>query len=345
MLKPYLDKINEQIDLTAEEASETLSLIMEGKANDQEIEQLLLGLAAKGERVSELVGFAKAMRFHSIKASLGRDGILDTCGTGGDGGKTFNISTAVAFIAAAAGIPVAKHGNRAVSGKSGSIDVLEALGIEIDISPLMFQQLFRQTNLLFLFAQLHHPAMKYVAPIRKKLQRRTIFNMLGPLTNPAGAQYQMIGVYQEQLTDMLAETLQQLGCQRGMVVYSLSGLDELSIDGQNKVTEIIDGKINSYLISPEDIGLRTYSIKDVQGGTPAENADIILRIFKGETGANRDIAVLNAGAAIYIANRSQSIAEGVKLAQQLLDSGSVYSNYQIYQNLSHEYRSLKEVAK
>ncbi len=341
MLTQYLNKLRSAQHLTEQEASDTLCMIMDGKVDDLQIEQILAALSDKGEHVDELVGFAKTMREHSVKAILGREHILDTCGTGGDGGKTFNISTAVAFIAAAAGVPVAKHGNKAVSGKTGSVDVLEALGIEIDVDPIFFNEIFKQTNLLFLHAQLHHPAMRYVAPIRKRLQRRTIFNMIGPLTNPAGASHQIIGVYHEELTEKVGTALQRLGCRRGMVVHSQSGLDELSLDGENKITEIFGEKLYSYRLLPEEVGLSRYPLQDIAGGDAGENAEIIRNIFRGATGAKRDIVVLNAGAALYIADKSPSVAEGVKQAERLLDSGEVYRVYESYRRLAKMYCRVK----
>ena len=335
-LMSYIDKVKQGLDLSVSEAEQTLTIIMNGKALEEEIEDLLLSLSEKGEHVSELIGFAKAMRNHSIKIQLPVDDILDTCGTGGDGANIYNVSTAVAFVAASAGIPVAKHGNRAISSKSGSIDVLEALGIGLKIDQHKSKQLFKATNLLFMFAQQHHPAMRFVAPIRSKLKKRTIFNMLGPLTNPAGAKNQVIGVYSEQLTKKIGEALLQLQCQRGLVVHSSSGLDELSIDGKNIVTEIINQKLQTYHIFPEDVGLRTSNLSNISGGTAIENAEAILAIFKGKLGPDRDILVFNAGAALYAANKTNSIADGVRLAEQLIDSKAVYDKYNLYQKLSSQ---------
>ncbi|OEF98716.1 anthranilate phosphoribosyltransferase [Desulfuribacillus alkaliarsenatis] len=338
MLKQFIEIIDTGTSLTSEQAEQALSIIMDGNADNNQIEHLLLSLSNKGEHITELVGFAKAMRAHSISVNLDNSNLLDTCGTGGDGGNIFNISTAVAFVAAAAGIPVAKHGNRAVSGKSGSVDVLEALGINIQLDQLQSQHIFNETNLVFLFAQQHHPTMKYVAPIRKKLQRRTIFNMVGPLTNPAGASYQIIGVYSESLAEQLGEALLELGGKQALIVHSHSGLDELSIDGANTIVEIRNGELRKYTITPEEVGLQKGPLCEVSGGSAKENAETIVDVFRGTNkGVDRDMLVFNAGAALYIADKCKSIAEGVQLVEMLLDSKQVYKKYQQYKQLSNQF--------
>ncbi|OEH85922.1 anthranilate phosphoribosyltransferase [Desulfuribacillus stibiiarsenatis] len=336
MLNLYLERIKSGKDLTEVEAQSALSHIMEGKATEQEIEDLLINLSSKGESIEEIIGFARAMRQYSIKVDLGTTELLDTCGTGGDGGKIFNVSTAVAIIAAAAGVAVAKHGNRAISGKSGSIDVLEQLGIAIDLDVAELKTIFMQTNLAFLFALHHHPAMKYVGPVRKKLKKRTIFNMLGPITNPAGANYQLIGVYSEELTDKIATALLKLGCRKGLIVHSYSGLDELSIDGPTKVTEINNGNLSSFNIEPTQVGLQQSLLHEISGGTPEENANIIRKILEGEKGPNRDIVLFNAGAALYTSNHSTSIEAGVELAARIIDEGIAWTKLNQYIQISNE---------
>jgi anthranilate phosphoribosyltransferase len=321
MLQEAIKKVVINENLTETEAYEAACEIMKGGAIPSQVGAFLMGMRMKGETVNEITGFARAMRDNASKVELDSDYVIDTCGTGGDGGKTFNISTAVAIIAAAGGVKVAKHGNRAISSKSGSADVLQALGINIDLEPEKAKQLIDENGMAFLFAQKYHSAMKHVGPIRKELGTRTVFNVLGPLTNPAFAKGQVLGVYSKELTHPIAEVLNKLGSERALVVYGKDGLDELTTTTISYVSELKDGKVTDYEINPEKFGIKLCTAEDIKGAEAKENAEIILNIFKGEKGAKRDIVVLNSAAALYIGKAVSSIEAGIKLAEELIDSG------------------------
>ncbi|WP_206830417.1 anthranilate phosphoribosyltransferase [Alicyclobacillus fructus] len=307
------------LDETTAEAF--LSAWMDGRVSPVQAAALVAVMAYRGERSSEIAGFARAMRTHAVRLQA-PEGTLDTCGTGGDGRDTFNISTAVAFVAAAAGIPVAKHGNRAASSRSGSADVLQALGAVIDLPVSASEVLLREIGLCFLFAQVYHPAMKVAAQVRKELGFRTIFNILGPLTNPAGAKRQVLGVFHEDLVPIVGDALVSLGSEHALVVHGAGGLDELSLAGPSLVAEVKEGTVCTYRLSPEDVGLKPAPIEAVRGGSPEENAAIVRRILSGEErGPKRDIVLLNAGAALYVGGKAASVREGVALAEALLDDG------------------------
>ena len=282
----------------------------------------LTALALKGETIDEITASAAGMRAHCIKLLHDMD-VLEIVGTGGDGSNSFNISTTASLVIAAGGVPVAKHGNRAASSKSGAADVLEALGVKITIPPEKSQELLKKIGICFLFAQNYHIAMKYVAPIRKELGIRTVFNILGPLSNPAGANMELMGVYDEALVEPLAQVMANLGVTRGMVVFGQDSLDEISMSAPTSVCEIKDGKFTSYVLTPEQFGYERCTKEELQGGTPQENAEITKAILEGkETGAKRHAVCLNAGAALYIAGKAASIEAGVKMAEQLIDSGA-----------------------
>ncbi len=308
-------------DLTQEQAAAALAVIMAGDAADEQISQLLLGLRAKGETVGELAGLAQTMRSLATAVRPRRHDLLDTCGTGG-GRRTFNISTTAALIAAAAGCAVAKHGNRTATGLSGSADVLEALGAKLDLAPEEEAALIDEIGFGFIFAPAHHAATRYVAAVRKALGVPTIFNLLGPLTNPAGARRQLIGVPEPASIALVAGALSRLGTDHALVVSSQDGLDEISISAPTEVAELQNNETRRYTLTAEQFGIEPASDDELSGGGPEQNAQIIRAIFAGEPGPQREIAALNAGAAIYVAGRAASIAEGLGLARQAIDSGA-----------------------
>ncbi len=318
--------------MSAQEAEKALKIIMSGQSTDIEITALLTGLKIKGETPEEIAAFAKVMREYALKIEPKVSGTLvDMCGTGGDKSNTFNISTTAMFIVAGAGIPVAKHGNRALTSKCGSADVLEALGVDLSIGPEKICKSIEDVGIGFMFAPMHHSATKYVMPVRKALGYRTIFNILGPLTNPANARAQLMGVYDPSLTEKLAEVFRILGLDRAMVVHGAPGLDELSNVGKTKVSELKEDKVNTYYISPEDYGLEKADMKDLMGGTPQENAEILKNIINGsDTGPRRDIALLNAAAGIVVGGKAQNISEGLNLAEEVLEDGRAYEKLREY---------------
>lgn len=323
MLSVAIERIIQGKDLDRATAREAMGEIMDGKATHTQIGAFLAALRLKGERSEEIIGFAQAMRARSVAFPLKETGLVDTCGTGGEGSNTINISTAAAIIAAAGGVKIAKHGNRAVSSKSGSADVLEALQIPIMLSPEGAADCLQKTNLCFLFAPLYHQAMKHAAGPRKELSIRTVFNLLGPLTNPAGAKRQLMGVYDAGLLPVVAEVLAELGVERALVVAGGDGMDELTVTGESHVAELRDGVVKSYTIVPEQCGLSRHPLKELRGGDANENATIIRELFAGKRGAQRDIVLLNAGAIFYLADQTHSIEAGVIKAAELIDSGKV----------------------
>jgi len=323
MLSLAIEKIIKGEHLDRETAREAMGEIMDGSATHAQIGAFLAALRLKGEQTEEIIGFAQAMRARSVAFPLQLDGLVDTCGTGGEGSNTINISTAAAIVAATSGVKIAKHGNRAVSSKSGSADVLEALQIPITLSPERAADCLRQTNLCFLFAPIYHQAMKHAAGPRKELSIRTVFNLLGPLTNPARAKRQLMGVYDASLLPAVAEVLAELGVERALVVAGEDGMDELTVTGVSYISELRDGKVNSYTIVPEQCGLQRHPLEDLRGGDANENATIIREIFAGKRGAHRDIVLLNAGAILYMADQVHSIEAGVMKAAELIDSGRV----------------------
>ena len=295
MIKEAILKLAQRNDLTAQEALEVMNEIMDGKASPVQMSSYLTALSLKGETIEEITGSAKGMRDHCIRLLHEMD-VLEIVGTGGDGANSFNISTTSALVIAAGGVPVAKHGNRAASSKSGAADVLEALGVKINVSPEESAAMLKKIGICFLFAQNYHIAMKYVAPIRKELGIRTVFNILGPLSNPAGANMELMGVYEETLVEPLARVMNNLGVKRGMVVYGMDQLDEISMSAPTKVCEIRDGSYRTYEICPEDFGFVRCRKEDLTGGTPRENAKITMEILNGKKGAKRDAVALNSGA-------------------------------------------------
>ena len=322
MIKEAIIKLSKKQDLAYAEAEAVMDEIMSGQATPVQMSAYLTALALKGETIDEITASAAGMRAHCIKLLHNLD-VLEIVGTGGDGSNSFNISTTSSLLIAAGGVPVAKHGNRAASSKSGAADVLETLGVKITLTPERSAEILKKINICFLFAQNYHIAMKYVAPIRKELGIRTVFNILGPLSNPAGANMELMGVYDQSLVEPLAQVMANLGVNRGMVVYGQDSLDEISMCAPTSVCEIRDGKFTSYEITPEQFGYERCEKGALTGGTPAENAEITKAILKGEEkGPKRQAVCLNAGAALYIAGKAASIEEGVKLAESLIDSGA-----------------------
>lgn len=326
-LRDILLKLCRREDLTREEAREAFLHIMSGDAPDAQIGGLLVGLAAKGSTVDELVGAASVMREKCVALPVDSAAgvVLDTCGTGGSKVRAqgiFNISTTAAIIAAAAGVKVAKHGNRSASSKSGSADVLEALGVKLEVSPESLRRCIDDAGICFAFARSHHPAMKYVAPSRTALGIPTIFNMIGPLSSPAKVKHQLLGVFAKELTERFAKVLKELGSTRAWVVYAEDGLDELSTVAPTQVSELIDGQVKTWTLDATELGLPRAAVADLQVADVAESADVIRRILAGEKGPKRDIAVLNAAAALVVAERCELLPEGVELAQKAIDSGA-----------------------
>ena len=323
MIKEAIVKIVSKEDLTYEEAYAVMNEIMSGETTPTQNAAFLAALStksAKAETTAEIAGCAAAMRDHATKVETGMD-VLEIVGTGGDNSHSFNISTTSALVAAAGGVKVAKHGNRAASSKSGTADCLEALGVNIEQSPKRCVELLNEVGMCFFFAQKYHASMKYVGAIRRELGFRTVFNILGPLTNPASPKMQLLGVYDEYLVEPLAQVLIELGVKRGMVVYGTDKLDEISLSAPTKVCEIKDGWFKTYTITPEQFGLTRCTKADLVGGTPTENATIARNILNGEKGAHRDAVLMNAGAALYIAGKADSLKDGIDLAGALIDSG------------------------
>jgi anthranilate phosphoribosyltransferase len=341
MILDALHKIaNHGSSLTRDEARDVMAEVLRGEATDAQIGALLVALHMKGETVEEIVGFAQAIRAaatpllgedgDSVDVSgTGRDALVDTCGTGGDTSGTFNISTAVAFVTAGAGVRVAKHGNRSISSKCGSADVMEALGVNINLPPARLAACLRETGIAFLFAPAMHSAMKYVQPARRELRLRTIFNLLGPLTNPAHASAQVVGVYSAELVEKLAEALSELGLRRALVVHGCDGLDEITISGPTKIAEVRDGTVRSYEVTPEEFGLKSASLAEIAGGDAQQNAGIIRTVLDGERSARRDVVVLNAAAALVAAEHADHISEAVPLAAYAIDCGHARQRLQL----------------
>jgi len=321
MLKEAIQHTVDGNDLSEDQMSGAMKEIMEGNATDAQIATLLTALRIKGETVEEITGAARVMR-EKVSAITSPAFTVDTCGTGGDLSGTFNISTTAALVVAACGVPVAKHGNRSVSSKSGSADVLEALGVKIDLEPQKAQKCIEMTGFGFMFAPLFHPAMKYAIGPRKEMGIRTIFNILGPLTNPAGAERQVLGVYDDSLTERLAQVLSNLGIRHAFVVHGEDGLDEITNTERTKVSEVKEGRIDHYFISPEDLDIERARKEDLLGGNAEENAKITLSILGGERGAKRDIVLMNAAAALIAGNSVSSFSEGIEKAAGAIDSGA-----------------------
>lgn len=309
-------------DLTTMEAESVMEQIMEGEATPAQIGGFLIALRSKGETMEEVAGFARAMRGYAIPVRPRRSLVVDTCGTGGDGAGTFNISTVAAFVVAGAGLAVAKHGNRSVSSQCGSADVLEALGVNLDLAPAGVAASIDELGIGFLYAPHHHPAMKHAIGPRREMGVRTVFNILGPLTNPARAQVQVLGVYDGTLTDLMARVLGSLGSRAAFVVHGAGGLDELSTLGPNRVTRLTGDRVDTFQLDPQALGLPRADLRDLQGGSPEKNAAIAHRILEGEQGPRRDIVLLNASAALVAAGVAENLPEGLHVAARSIESGA-----------------------
>jgi anthranilate phosphoribosyltransferase len=320
VLTEAIDRLAQGEDLSSDEAARVLAEIMRGDASEAQAAAFLIALRTKGETVQEISGLARTMRELAVPVDAGGD-LVDTAGTGG-GRPTFNVSTTAAFIAAGANCRVAKHGNRSATSQSGSADVLEALGARIDLEPDAVAACIEEVGFGFMFAPKHHAAMKHVVPIRRELGVRTIFNFLGPLTNPAGARHQVIGVSDPSKLEIMAAALGELGTRTALVVSSTDGLDEFSVSGATRVVELRDGRLASYDVTPAEVGLEQAGDGTVRAGTPAENAQVLREVLDGQRGTERALAVLNAGAAVHVAGRADSIADGVRQAEQAIDSGA-----------------------
>ena len=319
-MKEFIEKVKSKKDLSRTEAYSAMLRILE-EASDNDISDFLIAMNKKEPTIEELTGFVKGMKEKAVFIKPNVEMLIDTCGTGGDRKGTINVSTGAAILTASAGVPVAKHGNYSISSRSGSANVLEALGYNINMEPEDCEKMIEQTNFGFLFAPKFHPAMKRVVHIRKKIGEKTIFNLLGPLCNPANARAQLIGVYEEHLCEKFCYVLKEIGLEHALVVHG-SGLDEISNIGETTIYELEDGTIKSYQIAPEKFGFKRYELKDILGGSPEENAIYIKDIFNGRHGAKRDIVVLNAGASIYLGDGATSLEEAVEKAKKILDSGA-----------------------
>ncbi len=337
MIQEAIKKIVDKQDLTYDEAYAVMNEIMSGETSQVQNAAFLAALStksARAETIDEISGCAAAMRDHAIKVESAFP-VMEIVGTGGDNAQSFNVSTASAIVAAASGVKIAKHGNRAASSKCGAADCLEALGVNINQSPEKCLELLDKVGICFLFAQKYHTSMKYVGAIRKELGIRTVFNILGPLTNPANPAMHLLGVYDEYLVEPLAKVLYGLGVRRGMAVHGQDKLDEISVGAPTVICEFKDGEYKTYTITPEDFGLTRATRDDMRGGTPEENAEIIRKIFAGEKGPKRDAVLLNAGAAIYLGGKAESFAEGVKKAAEIIDSGKAAATLEKYVEVSN----------
>ena len=327
-------------DLSVEESQKIMDMIMSGEATDAQIAGYITALRMKGETIEEITGAAQVMRDKAAEIKTKQDLLVDVVGTGGDKLDTFNISTTTTFVVAGAGVPVAKHGNRSVSSKSGSADVLEELGVNLDLTPKQVGECIDEIGIGFLYAPTFHQAMQHAIGPRKEVGVRTIFNVLGPLTNPAKAQVQLLGVYDPDLTEPIAHTLDNLGVKSAFVVHGLVGLDELSTVGKTKVSQLQDGKVETYYLNPKELGLSEAKIEDIGGGGPKENAEITRDILAGDFGPKRDIVVLNAAAALVAANQAEDLKSGIKLAEEVIDSGAALEKLEQLITVSNDYKKI-----
>jgi len=321
MFPQLIEKLTRHEDLTSEEAAAAMGEVMEGRARPAQLAGFLIGLAMKGERPAEIVGLARTMREHAVQLSARHDGVFDTCGTGGDRSGTFNISSCAAIVIAACGVRVAKHGNRSVSSRSGSADVFETLGVNVSAAPAVVERCLAEVGIGFFFAPTFHPSMRHAAEARRELGVRTAFNLLGPLTNPAGATRQLVGVPRPELTELLARALMLLGSERAWVVHGADGIDEISTTGYTKISECRDGAVNTFYLHPGDVGLPKAPPGSLNGGDAHENAAIIERMLAGARGPSRDVVLLNAGAALFIAGTVSSVEDGILRASRAIERG------------------------
>lgn len=330
MIKESIFDIVNEKNLSEETAANVMNEIMEGQATNAQIASFITALRMKGETISEITGFAKVMRNKSITLNINKDIIVDTCGTGGDSIGTFNVSTVTAFVIAGAGLTVAKHGNKAISSKCGSADVLQKLGIDITISPEKMKQCIEEIGIGFLFAPIYHKAMKFAITPRQEIGIRTVFNILGPLTNPAKANVCVLGVYDPDITNIMAEVLKNLGAKGAFVVHGEGGMDEITITGKSKITQLKNNKVETYYIHPRDFGFETAPLKEIMGGSPEENANILKDILNGAKGIKRDIVLLNSAAALVAADAADNIKDAVKIAEESIDSGKALAKLKAF---------------
>lgn len=342
MIRETIAKLVAREDLTEMEAEQVMDEIMSGRATAAQIAAFLTALRLKGETAEEITGFARAMRRHATTVRTKHPLVMDTCGTGGDGTGTFNISTAAALVVAGAGVPVAKHGNRSVSSRCGSADVLEALGVNLELSPPALEECLDEVGIAFLFAPVLHGAMKHAAAPRREIGIRTVFNVLGPLTNPAGVQVQVVGVYAPELVPLLARVLVRLGTRRAFVVHGAGGLDEVSLAGPAIVAEVNEGRINEYLLDPADYGFARVPVEALAGGNPQENAAFIREVLRGVPGPRRDAVLINAALGLVAAGRANDLKEGLNLAAASIDSGAAQAKLE--ELVSFTSRAARQVA-
>ena len=336
MIQEAIAKLTRKEDLTYEEAKGVMEEMMDGTATQAQMGGFLMALGMQGETIEEITAFATVMRDKGVKIKPQRE-VIDIVGTGGDQVGTFNISTTSAFVVAAGGVPVAKHGNRSVSSKSGAADVLEKLGIQVTLTAEQNEAVLNKTGICFMFAPVYHSSMRYAAPVRKELGVRTVFNILGPLSNPAAATMQLLGVYDKKLAEPMARVLANLGVTRGVAVCGEDGLDEITLTGETDVYEIRFGEITSYTISPEQFGLKRCPLCDLIGGTPKENAQITMDILTGkETGPKRDVVLMNAGMSLYLGIDGITLAEGIGMAKELIESGKAFAKYEEFRDAVKE---------
>lgn len=337
MINKIIEKLEKKIGLSSEEMETVFEEIMTGEAEKEDVKRFLMLLAAKGENGDEIAAAARVMRRKAVKVNIAREGLIDTCGTGGAAFHGINISTIAAFVIAGCGIKVAKHGNRSFTGKCGSADILEALGVNINKNAEEARALIEKAGIAFLFAPNFHPAMKNVMEVRRELKTRTIFNLLGPLLNPAGVRIQVLGVYKAELTEVMAEALKKLGSERAYAVYGLAGLDEISIEGETKVSELKDGKVSTYYVQPADFGVKEGNLNDIKGDSPSCNKKTVLRILKGEeNGTAKDAVIINAAAALVLAGKAPDLKSGAGMAGKCIDSGRALQKLNMLKDLSRD---------
>ena len=336
LLRGLVEKVLRREDLTEAEAAAAMEEVMAGRAAPGALAGLLTALAMKGEQPHEIVGFARTMRANAVKLSAPPGVVFDTCGTGGDRAGTFNISSAAAVVVAACGVRVAKHGNRSVSSRSGSADVFEHLGVNVAAAPSVVERCLREAGIAFFFAPTFHPSMRHAGPTRRELGIRSAFNLLGPLTNPAGASRQLVGVPRSELTTLVARSLAMLGSERAWVVHGADGLDELSTTGYTKVSECRDGAVHTFYVNPVEFGLRRASAGELAGGDAAQNAQIVWGVLEGQAGPARDVVVYNAGASLLVAGHASTVQEGLRMAEAAIDSGAARATLDRMARLSHE---------
>lgn len=335
-MRAILQQLSEKKSFTENEMYETVSKFFSEEVTDSEMAAFLMGLKMKGETVEEIVGFVKALKEKSLSFTKGIPNCLDNCGTGGDGSKSFNVSSTSAFVIAGAGIRVAKHGNRSISSKTGSADVLENLGIALNLSPERIEEILEEAGIAFLFAQHVHPRMQRIMKVRRELGIPTVFNLIGPLTNPIELDYQLLGIYRKDYTMMFAEVLKKLGRKRAVVLNGAGSMDEASLQGENELVILQNGEITKKILHPEEVGLSVYDNSAIRGGDAKENADILVRVLKGEKGAYRDTVLLNAGIGIFTGAKANTIEEGIKLAAESIDSGAALEKLEKLVKLSKE---------